>query len=82
MTLPVSFMEETGSRRLYCRAQAHPGPHLHCGPQAHTAFGTACCIGRVWQPQAQPWPGQWVQVHGAWVVAFMAFLLWLKVMPL
>jgi hypothetical protein len=63
------------SRSSYCRVQAHPGPHWHCGPQAHTAFGTACCIGRLWQPQAQLWPGQLVQVHGFWVVAFIVFLL-------
>lgn len=81
MTLPVSCVGGDRIGSLYCRAQAHPGPHLHCGPQAQMAFGTACCIGRLWQPQLQLWPGQLVQVHGAWVVAFMAFLLWLKVMP-
>ena len=81
MTLAVSSFEQTGSRSRYCRAQAHPGPHLHCGPQAHMAFGTAFCSVRLWQPQRQVWPGQLVQVQGAWVGTFMAFLLWLKVMP-
>jgi hypothetical protein len=79
--LPAPAWQETGSLNPYPRRQAHPGPHRHCGPQAHTAVGTACCTGRLWQPQAQPWPGQSVQVHEVGVVVFMAFLLWLKVMP-
>ena len=64
MTLPASALQRTGSRSSYSRVQAHPGPQLHCGPQAQAAFGVTCCIARLWQPQAQFWPGQLVQVHG------------------
>jgi hypothetical protein len=76
--VPASASQTTGSRHPYSRAQAHPGPHWHCGPQGQAAFGAAGCIGRLWQPQAQPWPGQSVQVHGVSLVASIAFLLWLK----
>lgn len=75
MVLPAFALQETGSRNPYFPVQVHPRPHLHCGPQAQTAFEAACCTGRLWQPQAQLWPGQLVQVHGVWVVAFIVFLL-------
>jgi hypothetical protein len=81
MALPGSGLQGPVSPSAYTRGQAHPGPHWHCGPQAQTGFGSACCTGILWQPQAQFWPGQLVQVHGVWVVVFMAFLLWLKVKP-
>jgi hypothetical protein len=64
ITLPAPALQKTGSHGCYCLLQAHPGPHLHSGPQPQTAFGTACCTGRLWQPQVQPWPGQLAQVHG------------------
>lgn len=50
--------------------QAHAGPHLHWGPQAH-----AVCLAAGWQPQAQPTPGHAVHLQLDWVVVFMAILL-------
>jgi hypothetical protein len=76
MLLPVPGLQETGSSAAYCRLQAQPGPHWHCGPQAQAGVGAACCAGRSWQPQVQPGPGHAVQLQGfVVVVAFMAFLL-------
>ncbi|HEV2608710.1 MAG TPA: hypothetical protein VGU61_00470, partial [Noviherbaspirillum sp.] len=73
--LPASALHEAGSNSPYPRMQAHAGPHWHCGPQAQVAFCAACCVGGFWQPQVQLRPGQLMQLHGVWLVAFIMFLL-------
>lgn len=75
--LPALVLPETGGHWSYFRVQAQPGPHLHCGPQGQAVLAAACCAGIVWQPQAQPSPGQFLQVQGAWGMAFMAFMAFL-----
>lgn len=76
--LPASALQEAGSSSPYLRVQAHAGPHWHCGPQAQAGLCPACCAGGFWQPQEQPGPGQLMQLHGVWLVAFIVFLLTVK----